>query len=97
MYTFFGHEEAIAPFPNQPKDRHKTGEKVHPLGDMKADEVTGDRPDDNLDESDRYRNPDRNERGEKRQPQPKCRLKPNGLHRPAPIRKPAELRTLGRN
>jgi len=67
------------------KNGAEAREKVHPIGDLKADEIAGDSPHHNFDERDRDRNPNGNQGRQKRQSEPQRRLKPDACHRRSPF------------
>jgi hypothetical protein len=68
------------------KDRAESGEEIDPVGDLQADEVAGDRADDNFDQRHGDGDPDGNERRQQRQSKPQGGLKPNTRHDPSPVR-----------
>ena len=62
------------------QDGAEAGEKIDPVGDVKADEVAGESAHHDFDQRDGYGDPDRNQRRDQRQSEPQRRLKPDTCH-----------------
>jgi hypothetical protein len=67
------------------QNRAEAGKKIDPVGDLKADQVAGNRADDDLDQRHRDGDANRNERRQQRQSQPQGGLKPYARHDPSPV------------
>ena len=62
------------------QDGAEAREEVDPWRERQANEIAGDCADHDLDQRDRYRDPDRQHGCDEREPYPQGRCEPNGAH-----------------